>query len=771
MAIAGSLTYETKLDTTGIEKGAKGINTIGIAMGNVLADAFKSASSGVLDLAKNSIQLASDLTEVQNVVDTTFGKDAGKINKWAKEAKNSFGMSELSAKKFNGTMGAMLKSMGLTQDQIYDMSTSMVGLAGDFASFYNLGHEEAFEKIRSGISGETEPLKQLGINMSVANLEAFALSQGIDKTYDSMSQAEQATLRYNYLMSVTKDAQGDFAKTSDSFANQQRILALNFDELSAKIGEKVLPILNDLIIKINSFVSDSDGLLEKIKEIIPYLESIGVIVLSWKIGSTLQAIVKGFQEAKLSLALFSMEAKGVTLAQAALNGTLTVTETIVALLTGKITLMELATGLLSKAQMTLNAVMSANPIMLIVTAVGLLVAGFLYLWNTSEGFRNFWIGLWEGLVKVVSNVVDWIKKNWKSLALMLVNPFAGSFKLLYDNFDGFREFVDNIVNDVKEFFQNLVDSIVTFFTETIPEAISNFVEGVKNFFAELPYYIGYVVGLIIGYIVLFAHKLAEFITVDVPMFIGSVINWFASLPDKIWEFMLQCWEKIKEFGNNLVTFVTVDIPNFINSVVDWFASLPGKIWEWLVKTIEDIKNWFVDLYNTCKEKITKIVDDIGEWFKDLPKKMKDIGKNIVEGIWNGIKGTKDWILGKIKDFGKGLVDGFKKALKIKSPSRVMRDQVGKFIPEGIAVGIDENAKSVMKAINNMNDQMVSEVKKAVVLETGNVNAKAKVSSIVANNSMLQINATFTGEVEMDGDRVGRIITPAITKTLKAGGLK
>ena len=173
MPVVGSLTYDTKIDNKNFEKGLnsiksfyknfeKGLNSIKsstIAVGNIMADAFRNIATNVLNVSKNSIKLASDLQEVQNVVDTTFGPDASKINKKKKNAQTAFGLSELTAKKFNGTMGAMLKSMGLTEDKVFDMSTSMTGLAGDFASFYNLKHEEAFEKIRSGISRRNRTIK------------------------------------------------------------------------------------------------------------------------------------------------------------------------------------------------------------------------------------------------------------------------------------------------------------------------------------------------------------------------------------------------------------------------------------------------------------------------------------------------------------------------------------------------------------------------------------------------------------------------------------
>ena len=224
-----------------------GIKTLGSAIGE-LAGKF-------LDFVKGGVENASNLQEVQNVVDTVFGESAKTVEEFSKKASTEFGMTELSVKKFAGSMGAMLDSMGISGDQTTDMSLSLVGLAGDMASFYNLDHEETWNKIRSGIAGETEPLKSLGINMSVANLEAYALSQGIETAYKEMSQAEQTTLRYNYLMEQTANAQGDFAKTSDGFANQQRILEMQFENLATGIGEFLLPTLNEALVVFNDMMS------------------------------------------------------------------------------------------------------------------------------------------------------------------------------------------------------------------------------------------------------------------------------------------------------------------------------------------------------------------------------------------------------------------------------------------------------------------------------------------------------------------------------------
>ena len=249
-------------------EGIKGMlkNAFSFATGKLLADAGQKVAQFALDFAKESISIASNIQEVQNVVDVTFGDAASRIETWADSARTQFGLTELQAKKYASTIGAMFKSMGIAEDQVYDMSTAMAGLAADMASFYNLDFDTAFQKIRSGISGETEPLKQLGINMSVANLEAYALSQGITKSVEKMSQAEQATLRYNYLLSVTADAQGDFARTSDSYANSLRKLETSVDTLKSHLGEMLLPVVNDVVNTVNSLFEDHRTLTDKIAD-------------------------------------------------------------------------------------------------------------------------------------------------------------------------------------------------------------------------------------------------------------------------------------------------------------------------------------------------------------------------------------------------------------------------------------------------------------------------------------------------------------------------
>jgi len=304
-------------------------------IGNAITDGIRELGTVLKDTVVDSIKLASDLTESQNVVDTVFKDSSESVSEWSKSLAGSYGISELSGKKYVGTLGAMLSSMGLTNDKTLEMSESMVQLAGDMASFYNLSTDEAFEKIRSGISGETEPLKQLGINLSVANLEAFGLSEGITKAYNAMSQSEQSTLRYNYLMNVTANAQGDFAKTSNSYANQQRILALQFENLETKIGKQVVPALTSSFTKLNKKFDESgdkiadyvggaleglaDGLIfivDNSDEVISAVGGIAVGMAVFKVGGAIQS---GITMATSAWKAYKEATVAATTAQAALN--------------------------------------------------------------------------------------------------------------------------------------------------------------------------------------------------------------------------------------------------------------------------------------------------------------------------------------------------------------------------------------------------------------------------------------------------------------------
>lgn len=202
-----------------------------------------------------AIQTASDLEEVQNVVDVSFGSMANEVEAFAKTAIQSFGMSELTAKQTASTFMAMANGMGLALKDGKNMSLQLTALSGDMASFYNVRQDVAQTALNSVFTGETESLKKFGIVMTEANLNAFALSKGITKSYSAMSQAEKVALRYHYVLKSTANAQGDFARTSGSWANQVRILKEQFSQLLGILGKGLIQVLTPIVQVLNKLLS------------------------------------------------------------------------------------------------------------------------------------------------------------------------------------------------------------------------------------------------------------------------------------------------------------------------------------------------------------------------------------------------------------------------------------------------------------------------------------------------------------------------------------
>lgn len=402
-----------------------GFRAIGSAVGDMVRN--------FADFAKGGIDVASDLQEVQNVVDVTFGEQgAAAVEDFAKKAAGSFGMSELSAKKFTGTMGAMLKSMNLDDAAVQDMSLSLTGLAGDIASFYNLDAEEAFAKLRSGISGETEPLKQLGINMSVANLEAYAMSQGINTAWKEMSAAEQATLRYQYIMQATADAQGDFARTSDSYANQQRILQLNMENLSAGIGEKVLPIITQF-----------SGLLNDL-----FAGNLSVEGFATRIGTEIGNLITEF-----SANLPAMMETGSQLIGSVMEGVSRSLPQVIA--AGSQVLDQLVSGLQSGLPGMVESGMDALLGFLDTITAGLpnaLQMGFDLLMTVAEGIINKIPDLIARLPVLVSEIAKFFTANFPKFVEM-------GGKLIFQTASGLIQSIPEIINAAGD----LVEALLTYF--------------------------------------------------------------------------------------------------------------------------------------------------------------------------------------------------------------------------------------------------------------------------------------------------------------------
>ena len=256
----GKVTISTALDNSGFKRGVNqvsgslgGLRSIAGKLAAALAAAF--AVQKVIQFGAACIQLGSDVAEVQNVVDVSFGRMAYKMEEFADTAITSFGMSELAAKKTGSTYMAMAKGMGVADEAASDMAIELTGLSGDVASFFNLSQEDAAYKLRSIFTGETEALKDLGVVMTQANLQQYAMANGMNSNIQAMSQAERVALQYSFVMDSLKLAQGDFLRTQDSWANQTRILSMQWQQFMSIIGQALTTVLLPVVKMLNTIVA------------------------------------------------------------------------------------------------------------------------------------------------------------------------------------------------------------------------------------------------------------------------------------------------------------------------------------------------------------------------------------------------------------------------------------------------------------------------------------------------------------------------------------
>lgn len=401
----------------------------GLGIGYMLKEQFSSA-----------VEYASDLTEVQNVVDVAFGNSSKVVDEWAQNTIDSVGLSELSAKQYAGTMGAMLKSSGLAGNAVNDMSMSITELAGDMASFYNLDTDVAFEKIRSGISGETEPLKQLGINMSVANLEAYALSEGINASYSEMTQAQQVMLRYNYLMDQTADMQGDYARTSDSFANQVRNLQQSWTAFTGNLASDVLPVLADGI-----------GLL---KDGIDYINN------NWgDIGPVVEAAAVSIGIYTLATKGAEFATKGWIIANQILSGTFAISPLGIVL--GGVVALTAAVNAFSDESVSLAGVI-----------MGVLYVALGTIYNVSIGLVNGVIGIGVELWNFIASFANFFGNVFNDPVAAIAHLFVDLFDTIVGIVEDAAYIIDYVLGtDMAGSIQGFRDDMQAWVDDTVGEQV------------------------------------------------------------------------------------------------------------------------------------------------------------------------------------------------------------------------------------------------------------------------------------------------------------
>lgn len=383
-----------------------------------------------------SFKLASDYEESINKIDVAFKENSQSVKDWGGTTLKNFGIAKGTALDMASIFGDMGSAMGISSDKNKEMSTSLVGLAGDLSSYKNVKLEVAQTALNGIYTGEGESLKQLGIIMTDATLKQYMLDKGMQGNYATMTQGEKVQLRYQYVTEMSKNAVGDFQKTSGGAANQTRMFGEGMKELGQTIGTQLLPMFTPMIIKVNEWIQGFAQMDDKTKKLILILGGIGLVIgpLIVGIGSLVGAI-----------------------------GTIA----------GMFTVTTVAVGGATVATTGFGVALGAAifPVTLIVAAIAALVAAIVYLWKTNEGFRTAVISVWEGIKSAIMAICDVLKAFWEQWGGYLVSIVTSAMDLIGSVFSTafnviagiFNMFTSALKGDWQGVFQALLGIVVSIF--------------------------------------------------------------------------------------------------------------------------------------------------------------------------------------------------------------------------------------------------------------------------------------------------------------------
>lgn len=725
------------------------------------------------------------------------------------------------------TMAKQLANADFKGQALFDQLTKF----GDMGSAFGIQEDSLKEMVRQyaqvqqaqvAYTEDLNILQDRGIPIfkALGEVMGVPVSQVKKLASEGKVTAEVYNKAINSIAENTKGAMEGQSKTFNGMMSTlEDNLSILWGYLAQDWFEGIKSSLSSFLPKFEEFVKlvGTDGLSGAVSKTIPELSPL-VDMLS-SLGNLLRTVII---PAFLNFGLFVSQHIGFIGALATEVGTLVLAfkaATIIMSITKFVKDLQGAMLLLKTFEATveqygLNMAILASPITWFVGLILILVAGFIYLWNTSEGFRNFWIGMWEAIkeacilawngishffTETIPNafkkVINFFKEDWKEILLFIVNPFIGAFALAYKHCEGFRNFIDNLVNSIKDFFvngfeyiknavsnfgtllvtkfKNWLDEVWILFTQTIP----SWIQSIANWFSELPHHIGFALGFVVTKLIMWGVDMFNYITTNVPIWIDNITNWFAQLPSRIWTWLVDSLNKVKAWGlemgtkstqiaseflvntgtwlsqlpGRIWTYLTDSFnkvkqwgfdmgvkagqiaAEFLNNTIDYFSKLPGRIWTWLSDTVSKVRTWGGDLWNAGVNSAKQLVDSVVDTVEAIPGKMLDIGRHIVEGLWQGIINAKNWFMRQVNGFFSGIVDGAKAALGIHSPARKMIP-VGDYTVQGMEVGIEKRMPNLQSNMKEKLMNLTRKMKAKVAYESQSLGA-----SIVSRNTTEIIN--------------------------------
>jgi len=660
-----------------------------------------------------AVKLASDTNEALNKVEVAFKDNAQGIKDWSDTTLERFGIAKGTALDMASTYGDMATSMGLNTEQAEVMSKTLVGLAGDLSSFKNIKIDIADTALKSVFTGETESLKQLGIVMTQTNLQEYAYSQGIRKKIQDMSQAEQTQLRYNYVLAMTKNAQGDFERTGAGTANQMRVFSESLKELGATMGQHILPVITPLIQKLNELVQKFGDLSPSAQKTILVVAGVAaaigpVVLIIGQLVTAAGAISGVVGAAAAAIA----SAGGVT---AGLGAVLTA-------LTGPIAL---AVGVMAGLVMAVKELWQNNEsfrtavkevwsdIQAIITQAGIAIQTFWNKWGND-------------LTAVFSNIWNIIKTVFQTAAQVIINLFGFFLDVLQGDWQGAWEHIKNIFvslwNGIKTVVVNAFEGLRTLHNTLLEigaHIIQGLIDGIRERIASVREIAGVVAEAVKG-------EIKEALSIQSP---SQVMH----------EYGLNISEGLSLGMREGLTFVDGSVSDIIAALVDMRNSLE----EIQAETNRELLEAEQAYADQRREVRTKLAQDEIALQQELSDKLAQISAAGLEREAQAIDSYKQSYAAKVESIKNqlGLFDAVKPQ-KVSGQSLLgnLEDQVQEFdswqvnlkslAAKGVDQGlIDELRQMGVKAapqIAALNTLTTEELGKYVSLwKTKNVQARAE----------------------------------------------
>lgn len=647
-----------------------------------------------MSFGKEAVSLASDIQEVQNVVDTAFGNMAYKCEELAKVSIEQLGMSSLAAKNYSSTYMAMGRGMGLSMENASDMAIETTKRVADVASFYNKDFAQVDTMMKSIWTGETESLKQIGVVMTETNLEAFALSQGIRKNIDDMTQAEKTQLRYAYVMQQTNLAAGDFAKTSDSWANQTRILQERWREFLSIMGTGLVQVLTPALRFLNTMMQYLTAFAKKFSEITAKL--FGKQTLAADEGT---AVVGGLADAEDTLA------KNTDKATKAANRSLAGFDELNRLNDSQKDKSSNDTGAGGDLGLDMGSVsVDTTQAEQSLGALDGVVSGLKQRWQSfcdwfesspwKAGFDNLGAtaqNLWQIFTKGIENSKPKISKSlsgiaemFKNAGLTAANIYGSAFETVTENI---RNWVSRNAPDIQKAFEGTI-GIITSVVDTCTGIVNDLLESMNNYWmqygqpivdwvsnAVLDIY-GWLLKLYNEFVVPIIERMLAWVNKVWNENLKGVVDEVLGFVGRIGELLGILWEeKIKPVVDWLMTYVVPVVKN----VIDYIIDIVGIVWNFISGTVKNILgvingiidflvgaftgNWerawggVVKIFTSVKNQFSNIISSIKDFFISSFNYIKEQVSSIWEAICGTIKSVINKILSNIEGFINNIING------------------------------------------------------------------------------------------------------------------